>query len=56
MDYLKKYYDREFEEVKIHKHQRVLALKARRFRLIYGLLAKGQPYSQDMSTQIVRMF
>ena len=49
----KKYYDRKFEEVKIHKHQRALALTARKFvRLIYGLLAKGQLYSQDMSTQI----
>ena len=47
------YYDRKFEEVKIHKHQRALALTARKFvRLIYGLLAKGQLYSQDMSTQI----
>ena len=49
----KKYHDRKFEEVKIHKHQRALALTARKFvRLIYGLLAKGQLYSQDMSTQI----
>ena len=49
----KKYYDRKFEEFKIHKHQQALALTARKFvRLIYGLLAKGQLYSQDMSTQI----
>ena len=41
----KKYHDRKFEEVKIHKHQRALALTARKFvRLIYGLLAKGQLY------------
>ena len=34
----KKYHDRKFEEVKIHKHQRALALTARKFvRLIYGL-------------------
>ena len=47
----KKYHDRKFEEVKIHKHQRALALTARKFvRLIYGLLARGQLYSQDMST------
>lgn len=50
---LKEFYDRKYSEVKLHKHQRALALTARKFvRLIYGLLAKGQLYSQDMSTKI----
>lgn len=50
---LKEFYDRKYSEVTLHKHQRALALTARKFvRLIYGLLAKGQLYLQDVSTQI----
>lgn len=40
------FYQKKFDEVKIHQHKRALALTARKFvRLIYGLLAKDQLYS-----------
>lgn len=40
------FYQKKYDEVKIHQHKRALALTARKFvRLIYGLLAKDQLYS-----------
>lgn len=40
------FYQKKFDEAKIHQHKRALALTARKLvRLIYGLLAKNQLYS-----------
>ena len=42
------YYHKKFDEVKLHQHKRALVLTARKFvRLIFGLLAKNQLYSQS---------
>lgn len=42
------FYQRKFDEVKLHQHKRALVLTARKFvRLIFGLLAKNQLYSQS---------
>ena len=42
------FYQRKFGEVKLHQYKRALVLTARKFiRLIFGLLAKNQLYSQS---------
>lgn len=42
------YYQKKFNEVRLHQHKRALVLTARKFvRLIFGLLAKNQLYSQS---------
>jgi len=42
------FYQKKYDEVKTHQHKRALALTARKFvRLIFGLLAKHQLYSQS---------
>ena len=46
------FYQKKYDEVKIHQHKRALALTARKFvRLIFGLLAKHQLYSSDRVVQ-----
>lgn len=47
------FYQKKYDEVKTHQHKRALALTARKFvRLIFGLLAKHQLYSQSRVSQI----
>ncbi|WP_231040361.1 IS110 family RNA-guided transposase [Pectinatus frisingensis] len=47
------YYQKKFDEVKLHQHKRALVLTARKFvRLIFGLLAKNQLYSSSRVDQI----
>ena len=47
------FYQRKFDEVKLHQHKRALVLTARKFiRLIFGLLAKNQLYSQSRESLI----
>ena len=42
------FYQKKYAEVKTHQHKRALALTARKLvRLIFGLLAKDQLYSED---------
>lgn len=42
------FYQKKYDEVKLHQHKRALVLTARKFvRLIFGLLAKNQLYSQS---------
>ena len=46
------FYQKKYDEVKIHQHKRALALTARKFvRLIFGLLANHQLYSSDRVVQ-----
>lgn len=49
------YYRKKYNEVPKHQHKRALALTSRKFvRLVYGLLARNQPYSGvslDASTE-----
>lgn len=47
------FYHKKYDEVKTHQHKRALALTARKFvRLIFGLLANHQLYSQSRVSQI----
>lgn len=47
------FYQKKYDEVKLHQHKRALALTARKFvRLVFGLLAKNQLYSQSRVSQI----
>jgi transposase len=47
------FYRKKYAEVKTHQHKRALALTARKFiRLIFGLLANNQLYSQSRVSQI----
>jgi transposase len=47
------FYSKKYDEVKTHQHKRALALTARKFiRLIFGLLANHQLYSQSRVSQI----
>ncbi|MEN6412647.1 MAG: IS110 family transposase [Veillonellales bacterium] len=46
------FYQKKYDEAKTHQHKRALALTARKFvRLIFGLLAKHQLYSQSGVSQ-----
>lgn len=43
---MKEFYQKKYDEVTTHQHKRALALSSRKFiRLIYGLLSKGQLFS-----------
>jgi transposase len=47
------FYQKKYDEGRTHQHKRALALTARKFvRLIFGLLAKHQLYSQSRVSQL----